>query len=582
MPILKRICEMESGDRSQIQRFFLHHHAGHRVYIVIIDSQRRPFDFSDNTFKPGDELGTLRDACLYATGRPEERANHAYSYTVEFDLARLLASGNSETVPADGSVVEVHWLVQIGDEPDVKVDRQRGSCRLRLVSGVFEPVDTSSRDQLDENTAFEKRVEASKSYHEFVLREIGTQDLRRERLAVAVRVGDVSATLRVLAEDLCYWAGNLKQHLLHQVSHLATDPSFVRMRDLPEDAPFRIFETWILRDWIGCREAFDLLEFHKSPEYARSFSARLDRLHEARGEFARLLTEYTVRTRGEDVEGIFALDEIRKDLKHKALWLAEHLDRIATQFDSARSSRDQTPTSGSEPSSRPSALERSGAPDPQPFTAGEMVFRTDRVELCGVDICSGSRSLSRRIVLELLSQKRGDGTFVAYSGAELENQLKKRGGQGTAAGSIRDLRDDVMASLRSQGGLVCGRRDVILSGGPGYRFSESVTVHHVDPQQIRDITDIDESDDVPNVRNDDVREAFDVREDTAAVRRTWILQQLTDGVQVKSPAVAKHFKCSVKTAQRDLTALKDDGKIEYVGASRTGYYQLREPPATSR
>jgi len=573
---------MTDSAPDNVQRFFLHYPEGSRLYVCIVDDVRRAFDFSDNTFKPGDELGTLRDACLYATGRPEERANHAYSYTVEFDLARLLASGNSETVPADGSVVEVHWLVQIGDEPDVKVDRQRGSCRLRLVSGVFEPVDTSSRDQLDENTAFEKRVEASESYHEFVLREIGTQDLRRERLAVAVRVGDVSATLRVLAEDLCYWAGNLKQHLLHQVSHLATDPSFVRMRDLPEDAPFRIFETWILRDWIGCREAFDLLEFHKSPEYARSFSARLDRLHEARGEFARLLTEYTVRTRGEDVEGIFALDEIRKDLKHKALWLAEHLDRIATQFDSARSSRDQTPTSGSEPSSRPSALERSGAPDPQPFTAGEMVFRTDRVELCGVDICSGSRSLSRRIVLELLSQKRGDGTFVAYSGAELENQLKKRGGQGTAAGSIRDLRDDVMASLRSQGGLVCGRRDVILSGGPGYRFSESVTVHHVDPQQIRDITDIDESDDVPNVRNDDVREAFDVREDTAAVRRTWILQQLTDGVQVKSPAVAKHFKCSVKTAQRDLTALKDDGKIEYVGASRTGYYQLREPPATSR
>jgi DeoR/GlpR family transcriptional regulator of sugar metabolism len=42
--------------------------------------------------------------------------------------------------------------------------------------------------------------------------------------------------------------------------------------------------------------------------------------------------------------------------------------------------------------------------------------------------------------------------------------------------------------------------------------------------------------------------------------------------------LAEQFKCSVKTAQRDLTALKDEGKIEYVGASRTGYYRLCQPP----
>ena len=86
------------------------------------------------------------------------------------------------------------------------------------------------------------------------------------------------------------------------------------------------------------------------------------------------------------------------------------------------------------PLTLPEDLER------KPFSVGEIVFYSNRVEFCGADICSGVRSSSRRIVLELLSRKRNDGEFVAYSGEELEGQLKKFGGQGTAAGLIRDLR----------------------------------------------------------------------------------------------------------------------------------------------
>ena len=360
--------QTEPSETNGLRRFYLHYPAGNHAYVVVVDSQRRPFDFSDNTFKPASELATLRDACLYATGRHEERADHAYSYSVEFDLARLLAGSNPETVPAEGSVISVHWLVQAGEEPDVKVARQCESCRLRVASGAFDPIDTSSRDLLDENIAFEKRAKFDKEYREFVLREIESQEHRRQHLAAAVRIGDVAKTLRIVAEDLCYWAGNLKQHLLHQVSHLAKDPSFVRMRDVPEDAPFRVYETWILREWIGSHEAFDLLEFHKGPEYARSFSARLDRLHEARAEFAKLLVQYTVETRGEDVQGIFALDEIRKDLKHKAIWLAEHLDRVAMQFDAAKSlSQNQGTVTSTSP---PHAFASHGGDPKFPYALG--------------------------------------------------------------------------------------------------------------------------------------------------------------------------------------------------------------------
>jgi DeoR/GlpR family transcriptional regulator of sugar metabolism len=51
---------------------------------------------------------------------------------------------------------------------------------------------------------------------------------------------------------------------------------------------------------------------------------------------------------------------------------------------------------------------------------------------------------------------------------------------------------------------------------------------------------------------------------------------------LNAPAVAEHLKCSGKTAKRDLTALKDAGKIEYVGSRRAGYYRLCTPPEPTR
>lgn len=565
-----------------LQSFHLHLPEGDRLYVCVVDEKRRAFDFTDNTFKSGSKLAHVRDACLPATGRHEPRADHAYSYTVEIDLARLMQGTDPATIPIDGDLVTIHWLVQAGDEPDVKVDRQCESCRLRLVSGSFEPIDRMSLEQLDENISFEKRARHEEEYRGFILREFESQDRRRAHLSVAVRDGDVGGVLRVVAEDLCYWAGNLVQHLLHHVSHLAKDPFFISMIDVPEGAPFHAVESWIVRDWIGCRDAFDLLEFHKSPEYARSFSARLDHLQHDRVEFAKHLTEYTVRTRGEDVEGFVVLDETRKELKHKALWLAEHIDRIATQFDAVRrSSPDQTPASPlPDQSAYPLPIENGEAQDPRPFTGGELVFYEDRVELCGVDICSGPRSASRRVVLELLGKRKADGeSFIAYSGEDLESEAKRYGAKGTAAGSIRDLRDDIMEALRNRANIVSERKDVILSGDTGYRFAECLTVRHVSSPTITDITDMAETADV---RDPDVRDVFDVRDEESARRREWILEQLGEKVPLKAPNVAEQFGRSKKTAQRDLDALRDEGLIEFVGDPRTGYYRLRQAPRADR
>jgi hypothetical protein len=206
-----------------------------------------------------------------------------------------------------------------------------------------------------------------------------------------------------------------------------------------------------------------------------------------------------------------------------------------------------------------------------PFTGGELVFFEDRVEICGADVCSGPRSESRRAVLELLGRRKNGTTFGAYSGEELESLAKQNGAKGTAAGWIRDLRGGITEALRTQANISAGRRDVILSenGGRGYRLAESLAVRYDTPTAITDISDIT---DTP--KTTDVRDVVNVRDDEAARRREWIIQQLEGGVQLKAPIIAAQFKRTKKTAQRDLDALRDEGKIEFVGDPRTGYYRL--------
>ncbi len=210
---------------------------------------------------------------------------------------------------------------------------------------------------------------------------------------------------------------------------------------------------------------------------------------------------------------------------------------------------------------------------PRPsFAGGEIVFYPDRVELCGVDICSGRRSKSRRILLELLSKKREGGEFVAYGGDELENAGQRMGVMREAVGWIRDARDRIEESLRAAS-ISCEGKDVILSGGPGYRFADSLTVRYVGQPASADVDETPSEADEPPV---EVRD--DLSDGPAAERRAWILQRLASGERLQAPAVAKQLKCSVKTAQRDLAALKNAGRIEYVGDPRKGTYQLCQPP----
>jgi biotin operon repressor len=218
-----------------------------------------------------------------------------------------------------------------------------------------------------------------------------------------------------------------------------------------------------------------------------------------------------------------------------------------------------------------------------------MVFYADHVQLCGVTICGGSRCKQARKALDLLRGTR-DGTSHPFSGASLAKRIGCRSGQNGATAIIRDLRKRITTAL-AEAGITCGNADVILSGGPGYRLHESISVSVQDGEgenglqiqghdrRIRDPDDPNVPDrDDPNVPDLGDPDDPNVLDRDAEGRRIWILQELAKGRRLRGPDVVRNFGCSRKTAKRDLRALKNEGQIEFVGTSRTGHYRLKEGP----
>ena len=185
---------------------------------------------------------------------------------------------------------------------------------------------------------------------------------------------------------------------------------------------------------------------------------------------------------------------------------------------------------------------------------------------------SGTRSRARRKLLDLLRQKRADGSFVAHSGDELAAKAGLRGGASTITGTVRGLREAIRVALEGAN-IICKKDDVVLSGGPGYRLAESVEIE-LSTEITDTTTDITDTGDDRDDHDRSDSDVLDVPDDPALARQAWILEQLENGAQLKGPDVVQNFVCSAKTAQRDLTALKKAGKIEFVGNARSGYYRI--------
>lgn len=206
-----------------------------------------------------------------------------------------------------------------------------------------------------------------------------------------------------------------------------------------------------------------------------------------------------------------------------------------------------------------------------PFGGGELVFYRNRVELCGVRVCGGARSGQTRRILDRLRAKRPNGKYVACSGVELADAIDCETGQNGVAGTIRDFRRHVAETLADQSGLKCGARDVILSGGVGYRLHEWIVVKDGADERFgaaarpAAANPDGESANVPATGDDD----------PAKARRAWILGELTKGRELRTPTIVHEQRCSTATAKRDLEALKSDGRIEFVGPAKTGHYRLK-------
>ena len=205
------------------------------------------------------------------------------------------------------------------------------------------------------------------------------------------------------------------------------------------------------------------------------------------------------------------------------------------------------------PKPSPSAIVReTPVIEAKQFAGGELVFKHDRITLCGQTIFYYSRSKQTTRILEALNVKSQTGTWIAKSGPELVNELGIVSGQNSITCSIRAFRDSVVDLLKSELGIVCGRQDVISSGGRGYRFAEWIT--------IRDARKADS-------------DPIEI-EDTPASRRQRILELLGDGGKLRSTCIATHLGCSLKTVKRELETLRLAGKIEFIGPNKTGTYQL--------
>ena len=235
---------------------------------------------------------------------------------------------------------------------------------------------------------------------------------------------------------------------------------------------------------------------------------------------------------------------------------------------------------------------------PTAFSGGTMSFFDDHVELCGVNITGRRPAGSSRKILDVLRQKRGN-RFVAHSGDELvaKTQIKSASIQG----AVRDLRERIQERLLAEANIDCGEEDVILTDDEGYRLADSinlsvqfvseaeqghtdqggdafdpVTAAGCDPVNVPVRDPVKARDPVKRGDNDPVNVPV-IDPDDPVSRRTWIVHQIASGRQLRAPQIAEEIGCSEKTAKRDLDSLKEEQQIEFVGAPKTGYYQLTRP-----
>jgi len=83
----------------------------------------------------------------------------------------------------------------------------------------------------------------------------------------------------------------------------------------------------------------------------------------------------------------------------------------------------------------------------------------------------------------------------------------------------------------------------------------------------------------PEVRASDTRNVgvnVGVNDAELNERQLWFIEQVGVGRKMNVPDIIEQWQVSISTAKRDVLGLKNKGLIEFVGALKTGRYQLNE------
>lgn len=206
---------------------------------------------------------------------------------------------------------------------------------------------------------------------------------------------------------------------------------------------------------------------------------------------------------------------------------------------------------------------------PQQFAGGTLRLFSRRVEIHGVEI---PISPLMHDILEALSERRPSGQYIAYAGADLINLLDADCGQNGIASQVLEFRKRVEERLLSEANVSIERKDIIVSGGPGYRFKDWITLEMGKRPRTLEVEKLSENS-VASGAGDEklaMSDSFSHYNE----RQQWILRQLKREVQLQARHVVDHFGCSSTTAKRDLVALKSEGVIRFCGSARAGFYQL--------
>lgn len=216
----------------------------------------------------------------------------------------------------------------------------------------------------------------------------------------------------------------------------------------------------------------------------------------------------------------------------------------------------------------PALVEPKPAGPPRPFSGGMLVLHEQRAELCGIPIVeNGARGHAWRI-LEILAEKNEAGKYRSLSGQQLATKLGRRVGQNAVSQCIRALRKRIARSLLDHLNIECGEHDVIQSGGRGYRLNEWIEVRLSEIDHC--LTEPDGASRCGEATNGTV----EVGSDQFNERQLWILDELRAGMKLRRSDIEARFKCSAKTAKRDLTNLREQGRIAFEMKPAPGYYRL--------